>query len=406
MNEVQRPSYEETERLLREAIAASKPRPAGRPSPRATAVLPAQLPVTGPVPVEDDTPTDPDLAAEADRLSPPPPVSDSSETVVKRSAPPVSRPAAKPASRARPRPLATPVSRPAATPASEPADADAAMSSAMEAPASQSMPESMPETGARLRSTEDIGEHLPPTAHSNRSDLRNRPWPVVAAAGAVVLVVAIGGYLGLNSAPDDGKGVSRTSEVSPPASSPSQASGSPSGETSPSASPSDDSGPSPSDSPPPSPTATTAALPDGWKMHKDKMGFSIGLPRGWDEYKREGDRVYFRGPGAASNAFVMVEEASNPGSDPYKDWKKQEPRMKYNFGGYKLIDIKKVDYQKAAADWDFTWNTNTGKTRVRNRGFITTNGRAYAIYWHNLNSRWKKDYHFFETFCATFQPAK
>jgi hypothetical protein len=69
-----------------------------------------------------------------------------------------------------------------------------------------------------------------------------------------------------------------------------------------------------------------------------------------------------------------------------------------------LIGIKKVDFQKAAADWDFTWNTNTGPTRVRNRGFITDNGRGYSIYWHNLNSRWKKDYHFFETFCATFKP--
>jgi hypothetical protein len=147
-------------------------------------------------------------------------------------------------------------------------------------------------------------------------------------------------------------------------------------------------------------------------MYKDKeLGFSIGLPKGWDVWDRGGRQVKFKGPGAASNAYLMIEEAAKPGSDPYKDWKKQEPHLKHNFGGYKKIDIKKVDtekfgYMKAAADWDFTWNTNTGKTRVRNRGFTTDNGRAYAIYWHTLNSHWKADYDFFEGFCATFKPAK
>ncbi|MEV4089520.1 hypothetical protein AB0J43_55575 [Nonomuraea fuscirosea] len=143
-------------------------------------------------------------------------------------------------------------------------------------------------------------------------------------------------------------------------------------------------------------------------MYTDKkLGFSLGLPPKWDVWTRGGRQVKFKGPGAASNAYVMIEQAAKPGKDPYKDWKKQEPRLKQGFGGYKKIGIKKVEgFHKAAADWDFTWNTNTGPTRVRDRGFVTENGKAYAIYWHTLKSHWKADYDFFEGFCATFVPAK
>ncbi|MGI5292385.1 protein kinase domain-containing protein [Nonomuraea polychroma] len=272
------------------------------------------------------------------------------------------------------------------------------------------VPVDVPETGARL--TPATAGPKPPaesTIDAGRPDSR-RPGPIIAAAVAVLLVAGMGGYLGLSSAPEDSTpDPDRSQQAAAVTATPSQAS--PNASQSPSAEPSASPSPSPSatasPSPSPSPTKSADALPDGWKMYKDKkMGFSIGLPKGWDVLTRSGRQVRFRGPGAAPNAYLMIEEAANPGTDPYKDWKKQEPSLKHNFGGYKLLDIKKVDYMKAAADWDFTWNTNTGKTRVRNRGFVTDNGRAYAIYWHTLDSHWKKDYDLFEGFCATFKPAK
>ncbi|MDP4506436.1 serine/threonine-protein kinase [Nonomuraea turcica] len=269
-------------------------------------------------------------------------------------------------------------------------------------------PAAVPETGARL--TPATAGPNPPaesTVDAGRPDPR-RPGPIIAAAVAVVLVAGVGGYLGLRSAPEDSTpDPGRSQQAAPVTATASQASpdASQPPSTAPSASPSPSATASPS--PSPSPTKSADPLPAGWKMYKDKkMGFSIGLPKGWDVLTRGGRQVKFRGPGAAPNAYLMIEEAANPGTDPYKDWKKQEPSLKNNFGGYKLLDIKKVDYMKAAADWDFTWNTNTGKTRVRNRGFVTDNGRAYAIYWHTLNSHWKDDYHLFEGFTATFVPAK
>ncbi|SEL26221.1 serine/threonine-protein kinase [Nonomuraea pusilla] len=318
---VQRLTYEETETLLRRAIAESTPAPAAAPAVR-----------LGAPPADDDMPTDPGLV-------------------------PAQAPAPLPETGARLTPNPTPV----------------------------------PTREQKAQVTSDTAG-MPE---------RRRTGPIVAAAVAVVLVAGVGGYLGLRSVPGTraGKTAGGTVEVTvtatpPPASTPAA---SPSGSGSPSGSPSSS----------PSPDDTADALPKGWKTVKDKkLGFSIGLPPEWREYTRQGNQVVFKGPGAASNAFLMIERAENPGKDPYKDWKKQEKSSKYRFGGYRLLGIHKVDFQKAAADWDFIWNTNTGETRVRNRGFLTEGGRGYAIYWHNLNSRWKKDYHFFETFCATFKSSK
>ncbi|MEU0571186.1 serine/threonine-protein kinase [Nonomuraea sp. NPDC005983] len=269
----------------------------------------------------------------------------------------------------------------------------------------------LPETGTRLTPvtpppTREPAAHVAEsTVNAERPEGR-RAMPIIAAIGAVVLVAGVGGYLGLRSVPGTepknrtAASLSSQPSSTPPSTPPPSATGAPS---TPAA--------TPTTSPSPTPTATpsdpAAALPKGWKTHKDKkLAFSIGLPKGWREYTRQGNQVYFRGPGAAANSFLMVERAKSPGDDPYKDWKNQEPHARGSFGGYKLIRIKKVDYMKAAADWEFSWNTNTGPTRVRNRGFITDDGRGYAIYWHSLKSSWKKNLHFFDTFAATFKTTK
>ncbi|MFI6731862.1 serine/threonine-protein kinase [Nonomuraea sp. NPDC050451] len=376
---VQRLTYEEAQRMLRQVIAQASPPPTAQFPAAQTVRVPR--PTTPPPPRKAPAPAEPPSQSEASaqgkaavqnrfralgKLRQAPPVVDDTPTD--------------------PDLVATPIST--------------------RAPA-------VPETGSRITPAPTADPAPAAAAESTmdaaRTDQR-RAGPVIAAAVAVLLVAVIGGYLGLSSAPEQRDPKKGASQATVPTGTPSQASAStsPSGSAEPSAS----QPPSPTATPPATPTPEKEKeenpLPAGWKMYKDKkLGFSIGLPKGWDVLTREGPRVRFRGPGAASNAYLMIEDGGKSSSDPYKDWKKQEPRLKDNFGGYKKIDIKRVDgFQKAAADWDFTWNTNTGKTRVRNRGFITDNGRAYAIYWHTLKSHWKADYDFFEGFCATFKPAK
>ncbi|SDR10794.1 Serine/threonine protein kinase [Thermostaphylospora chromogena] len=147
-------------------------------------------------------------------------------------------------------------------------------------------------------------------------------------------------------------------------------------------------------------------LPSGWRMHRDAMGFSIGLPKGWKPYKRARLSVWFRGPGSARGSYLLVQEAEQPRPDPLADWRAQEKVARHNFTGYKRIRIAKADYMKAAADWEFTWRTSSGRARVLNRGFLTHNGRGYALYWHTRADSWKKDLPYFQGFAATFTPAK
>ncbi|MBT2228734.1 serine/threonine-protein kinase [Nonomuraea sp. NEAU-A123] len=266
----------------------------------------------------------------------------------------------------------------------------------------------VPETGARL--TPATGAHPEEPLQSTRNAVRHdgRRWgPIVGVIVAVVLVAGLGGYLGLRSAktsPEDGD--TKSASVT---SSPKESAKQPTASADPTKNPPSSAPPS---TPPPSPTATptakptkpAASVPKGWKMYTNKkLKFSVALPKGWTKYRSGSNQIAFHGKGAGSNAYIMFEMTEHPGKDPVKDWKQQERTAKYGFGGYKKLSIKAVDYMEGAADWDFTWNTNTGPTRVRNRGFIA-NGRGYAIYWHNLSSRWKKDKHFFDTFAATFIP--
>ncbi|MFG1680294.1 serine/threonine-protein kinase [Nonomuraea sp. NPDC049269] len=266
----------------------------------------------------------------------------------------------------------------------------------------------VPETGLRFTpATGDRGEEqLPSTRNAVRPD--GRRWgPIIGVLVAVVLVAGLGGYLGLRSAkgsPEDGDTKSASVTSSPKESAKQPTATADPTKNPPSSAPPSTPPPSPTPTATPKPTKTAASAPEGWKMYTNKkLKFSVALPKGWTKYRHSSNQIAFHGKGAGSNAYIMFEMTENPGKDPVKDWKRQEKTAKYGFGGYKKISIKAVDYMDGAADWDFTWNTNTGPTRVRNRGFIA-NGRGYAIYWHNLSSRWKKDKHFFDTFAATFIP--
>ncbi|SDG81302.1 Serine/threonine protein kinase [Sinosporangium album] len=242
---------------------------------------------------------------------------------------------------------------------------------------------------------------LRPSMPPRRSSPLRKVVPAVTVA--VVIVAGVSLYLGMRS----GEAVNPAPPEVTTSASAAPSTAEPEGGRRPAATPAEPAEPTATPAEKPAEKEEKDALPAGWKMYKDKkMGFSVGLPPGWKELSRTGSWVRFRGPGASPSSYLHIEEASEPGGDPLKDWRRQEPTLKYNFGGYKKLWIKKVDYQKAAADWEFTWRANSGKSRVRNRGFVTDNGRAYAIYWHTRSNKWKEHLRFFNGFADTFKPAK
>ncbi|MEV7007670.1 protein kinase [Streptosporangium sp. NPDC051022] len=237
---------------------------------------------------------------------------------------------------------------------------------------------------------------LPPTApptvpgESRRSPRRRGLLLIVPA---LVVVGLVAGWLGLRNGQTEGD-LPAPHPGEPKKSAQSAKTTEPTSEPSPS--------PSPSKEKKEKEKEKNPALPDGWRMHKDGNGFSVGLPKGWDVDRRSGQSVWFRGPDRVS--YLLIEYTETPSSDPKKDWEKQERYSSFN--GYKRIRIEKVDYMKKAADWEFTWNMSSGKARVIDRGFVTEGGRGYAIYWHTRADEWDSKLDLFKGFTATFSSKK
>ncbi|MEZ0071834.1 protein kinase domain-containing protein [Planotetraspora sp. GP83] len=350
---------------------------------------------------------------------------------------PVVRESGRPATPSAAAPTPSP-SSPAPAPASKPAvpPGPASPSPTTPPPARQ---QPMPETGAQAvptkrdsapsgRRADDAGpgwggvaaeptadQGGTPAAPTQRSEIwregaetgpvERRPRPMLKAALVIVpalaVIAGVAGYLGLREGKtDSGNGATdgKASSSAPPSRKPSSPSASASEKPSQASST-----PTPSDKPSPTPTTSKPAdVPDGWHRYKDKTGFSVALPDGWKVDRRDSTGVWFRGPDRSR--YLLIGMTDKPKSDAVKDWKSQEKSA--GFPGYNRVRIESVDYYEEAADWEFTWRMSSGKAHVLNRGFVTDKHHGYAIYWHTLDNRWKKDFYYFETFAATFTPAK
>lgn len=81
--------------------------------------------------------------------------------------------------------------------------------------------------------------------------------------------------------------------------------------------------------------------------------------------------------------------------------------MSRNFPGYKLVEIREVKgFWKTAADWEFTFGDSRFRSRVIDRGFVTSKKHGYALLFKTQDKDWKKKKKLFETIAATFKPAK
>ena len=143
-------------------------------------------------------------------------------------------------------------------------------------------------------------------------------------------------------------------------------------------------------------------VPDGFRRYEDPTGFSLAIPEDW-EVSRDGQLTYVREPGSAR--LLLIDQTDDPREDPVADWERQEEAGRGAYRDYQRIRIEAVDYFRAAADWEFTYTSANGRTHVLNRGFVTGDDRAYALYWSTPDSRWEESRGLFEVFAATFQPA-
>lgn len=152
------------------------------------------------------------------------------------------------------------------------------------------------------------------------------------------------------------------------------------------------------------PGGGAAALPPGYHWYRDVTGFSIGVPAGWSVF-HQGHYVYITPP--SGGMFLLIAQTDHPKPDPLADWRQQEAARRSTYPDYHLIWLAAVHYAEAerAADWEFTYTSSGGPTRVLNRNVLANPHRAYALYWSTPASAWTADDHYFEAFAATFRPA-
>jgi hypothetical protein len=173
--------------------------------------------------------------------------------------------------------------------------------------------------------------------------------------------------------------------------------------------------PATTSAPPPTPATTTQPsvtptgqpaqpqLPAGWRIYRDRTGFSVPVPADWT-VARDGPRVKFNDP--KSSRFLMIDQTNSPRPDPVADWKSQEQARRGNYNNYQRVKIAEVkNYWLTAADWEWIHTEGGTRMHVRNRGFVTSKKKAYAIRWDTAESEWAKNLPNFEIIASGFQPA-
>jgi serine/threonine protein kinase len=268
-----------------------------------------------------------------------------------------------------------------------------------------------PEPAAAINA---IGEwRLAPGSPARRS----RTALAALAAAAAVIAAAIGAALALSNSPKQQAPAGTHRSVRPsltatppprpsaqPSSAPSQATPTPSTATP---------APSTTSTPPGSPSSSatanaggsSGALPAGYYRFTNPTGFSIGVPQGW-QISHHGHYVYITDP-ADSGIFLLIDQSGHPRPNPLADWEQQQADRKSGYPDYHLIRLQEVQYPRAekAADWEFTYDRSGVLVHILNRNILANSRHAYALYWSVPQSDWNADYHYFQAFVATFQPA-
>jgi len=230
---------------------------------------------------------------------------------------------------------------------------------------------------------------------------RGRAGAAIAAVAVAVIAAAVTAIVLL-------PGGHKAAALPPAGPSPSarpSASAKPTASPSPSASPSVSPSKSPAQSAPASPSGSYGAMPVGFYRFTNSTGFSIGVPSGW-QISHVGHYVYIRDP-SNSGIFLLIDQSDHPQPNPLADWEQQQANRESSYPDYHLIRLESVSYPQAekAADWEFTFDRDGIPVHILNRNILANAQHAYALYWSTPEADWTADYHYFQSFAATFIPA-
>jgi hypothetical protein len=154
----------------------------------------------------------------------------------------------------------------------------------------------------------------------------------------------------------------------------------------------------------PTPADDGLTLPSGWHIYRDPTGFSVPVPRSWS-VSRRGTEVYFR-EGRNGGRVLIIDQTDEPKADPVRDWQRQESLRRGSYREYRRIDIHAVSYFQKAADWEFTYTTDSGNPqRVTKRGFVVSKNQAYGMHWSTSPDDWDANLDELAVIYKGFKPA-
>jgi hypothetical protein len=150
------------------------------------------------------------------------------------------------------------------------------------------------------------------------------------------------------------------------------------------------------------PAGDQVVLPRGWHIYEDRTGFSVAVPRAW-RVERDGTIVYFREQ-TGERRVLGIDQTDKPKPDPVQDWTRQEAQRSGTKPNYRRVRIEAVDYFRAAADWEYTYDGRNARLHAVNRGFITADDQAHAILWITPDRTWQANQDDFSLIARSFEP--
>ncbi|MFI0367383.1 protein kinase [Actinomadura sp. 1N219] len=217
----------------------------------------------------------------------------------------------------------------------------------------------------------DSTTHFPPTTHpAGRPALASNRNVLIVAAVALLVIVVVASIALANGGGGGEKPARKGSATTPATKTKGQ-------------------------SAPPSSAKPSAGLPAGFRMHKDRSGYSVPVPSGWSGPERKQGGDFFYSPDR--KVYFQIDQTDDPGDSAIDDWKRQE-RQGPGFPGYKKIRIAPTGDQPPvpdtgdgddSADWEFTYAGKSGRMHVLNRGFVAS-GHGYAILLCAPDKDWSK----------------
>jgi hypothetical protein len=105
----------------------------------------------------------------------------------------------------------------------------------------------------------------------------------------------------------------------------------------------------------------------------------------------------------STGAYLRVDWTDSPKEDPEADWREQSRAFATRHDDYREIRLESVDYQDAAAIWEYRYRDGGAMLHAYNLGFVAGD-RGYALNVQTPPSDWERMEPMFEDLVRTFRP--